>query len=111
MDHLTRLRSFFPVGTQVRCIVVSTDSTKHGHSKIKLSINPDHVNCSLSAASLCPNMVVSGYVRDVEDHGYSVSIGVKGVQGFLPDKDLEGTSCYIVYEETVLFLCSLIFML
>ena len=90
-EHVTnKLQQYFPVGTVVKCVVVSTDSSKHGHSKIRLSISPEEVNSSLTPNSICPNMVMSGYVTSTEDHGYAVSLGVKGVQGFLLKKNVTG---------------------
>ena len=86
-----KLQNYFPVGTLLKCVVVSTDSSKHGHSKIRLSINPEDVNSSITPNSICPNMLMSGYVTSTEDHGYAVSLGVKGVQGFLLKKNVTGT--------------------
>ncbi|CAB3976612.1 RRP5 homolog [Paramuricea clavata] len=88
-EHLTnKLQNYFPVGTLLKCVVVSTDSSKHGHSKIRLSINPEDVNSSITPNSICPNMLMSGYVTSTEDHGYALSVGVKGVQGFLLKKNV-----------------------
>ncbi|XP_028390902.1 protein RRP5 homolog isoform X2 [Dendronephthya gigantea] len=85
-----KLQNHFPIGTVLRCMVVSTDSSKHGHSKIRLSINPEVVNSSLTPSSIYTNMVMSGYIKSKEDHGYSVSLGVKGVTGFLSKKNAAG---------------------
>ena len=70
--------------------MLSTDSSKHGHSKIRLSVDPVDVNTSLTPNIINPNMVISGYVTSVEDHGYAVSLGIDGVHGFLPKKNLSG---------------------
>ena len=89
--HMTsRLQKYFSVGTLLKCVVVSTDSSKHGHSKVRLSINPEDVNSSLTPNSIHSNMVISGYVTSTEDHGYAMSLGVKGIQGFLPKKNVTG---------------------
>lgn len=86
----SKIQKYFPVGTLLKCVIISTDSSKHGHSKIRLSINPDEVNSSLTPSSITPNMVISGYVKSAEDHGYAMSLGVKGVQGFLMRKCVNG---------------------
>ena len=86
----SKLQNYFPVGTMLKCMVVSTDSSKHGHSKIRLSINPEDVNSSLTSSSVCPNMVISGYVTSTEDHGYAIALGIKGIQGFLLKKMVSG---------------------
>ena len=84
----SRLQNYFPVGMLLKCVVVSTDSSKHGYNKIKLSINPEDINSSLTAHSICSNMVMTGYVSSTEDHGYAICLGVKGIQGFLPKKNV-----------------------
>ena len=86
----SKLQNYFPIGTMLKCMVVSTDSSKHGHSKIRLSINPEDVNSSLTSSSVCPNMVISGYVTSTEDHGYAIALGIKGIQGFLLKKMVSG---------------------
>ena len=88
----SKLHQYFPVGTMLKCVIVSTDSSKHGHSKIRLSINPENVNSSLTSNSVCPNMVISGYITSEEDHGYSVDLGIKGMKGFLLKKMVSGRS-------------------
>lgn len=88
----SKLHNYFPVGTMLKCVVVSTDSSKHGHSKIRLSINPENVNSSLTSNSVCPNMVISGYITSEEDYGYSVALGIKGMKGFLLKKMVSGRS-------------------
>ena len=84
------LINYFPVGTILKCVVISTDSNKHGHSKIRLSINPEELNSSLTPNSIYPNMVMCSYVASIEDHGYAVDFGVKNIKGFLLKSNITG---------------------
>uniref|UniRef100_A0A2C9LK25 S1 motif domain-containing protein n=1 Tax=Biomphalaria glabrata TaxID=6526 RepID=A0A2C9LK25_BIOGL len=57
--------------------------------KIILSNNPCKLNSTLSVKSLADGMLLFGSVSSVEDHGYSVDLGIKGLKAFLPSKNAE----------------------
>ena len=77
-------------------MVLSTDPSKHGYSKIRLSVDPTDVNSSLTSSLISPNLVLPGYVTSIEDHGYAVSLGIDGNSGFISKKNASGN--YVEYS-------------
>ncbi|KAK7010129.1 protein RRP5 [Biomphalaria glabrata] len=57
--------------------------------KIILSNNPCKLNSTISVKSLADGMLLFGSVSSVEDHGYSVDLGIKGLKVFLPSNNAE----------------------
>ncbi|CAG8536862.1 6859_t:CDS:10 [Rhizophagus irregularis] len=75
---LPELSSLFKIGQWVRCKVsrIETPDDKKATSK--------HWRVHLT---LVPDEVISASVESVEDHGYILSIGLDGIDGFLHNED------------------------
>uniref|UniRef100_A0A803YNN3 Protein RRP5 homolog n=1 Tax=Meleagris gallopavo TaxID=9103 RepID=A0A803YNN3_MELGA len=84
LEDLNSLSDLYSPGMLVRCVVTSVEKSADGRRSIKLSINPKNVNKGLNASALTSGMLLSGFVRSVEDHGYLIDIGVRGTHAFLP---------------------------
>ncbi|XP_059157358.1 protein RRP5 homolog [Physella acuta] len=57
--------------------------------QIKVSCDPSKVNSELSLKTISKGQLVFGNIASVEDHGYMVDLGVKGIQAFLAKKDAD----------------------
>ncbi|RMX61399.1 hypothetical protein pdam_00018294 [Pocillopora damicornis] len=82
------LAKFFTVGSLVQCSVLETEGPKPGKKKIKLSVDPKELNSGITKLSLKQGMVLSGFVKSVEDHGYLISFGIDDTTAFLPKTSL-----------------------
>jgi rRNA biogenesis protein RRP5 len=78
-DESLELSQMFHVGQIFPCYVLSVDDKNH----VMLSINPRLVNVHLTARTLYPNMLISGCIKSIEDHGYIVDFGIPDKNGFL----------------------------
>ncbi|GFR41334.1 hypothetical protein Agub_g2019, partial [Astrephomene gubernaculifera] len=100
------LTDLFVVGQFVRCVVVEGSggqqeqqpaktgaeggsgggrSSKH----VALSLLLREVQGGLGSGALAEGQALGACVRSVEDHGYTLSFGIKGTSGFLRKKDHE----------------------
>ncbi|XP_064630324.1 protein RRP5 homolog [Lineus longissimus] len=86
------LNELFHVGDVVRCIVTAVVNRKKERDLIQLSLDPNLVNQNVQTKALSGDMVLCGCVESVEDHGYTVDIGIKGLKAFLSSK---GAATYI----------------
>lgn len=59
--------------------VVTVDKTR----KVNLTTKPEIVNVSVKQQDINKNMVLQGVIQSVEEYGYMVNVGVKGVTAFL----------------------------
>ena len=84
----------FHIGQLVRGIIVGLDqqakagasNSKSGKKNIQLSLLVSKVNAGLTSEALQRNMPLPACVVSVEDHGYTLSFGMKGITGFLSKK-------------------------
>uniref|UniRef100_A0A383V4G5 S1 motif domain-containing protein n=1 Tax=Tetradesmus obliquus TaxID=3088 RepID=A0A383V4G5_TETOB len=63
---------------RLKALAGSSSSSKGGSSSSSSGLGPE---------ALLPGQVLPAVVRSVEDRGYSLTFGIKGVTGFLPAKD------------------------
>ncbi|XP_035696385.1 protein RRP5 homolog isoform X2 [Branchiostoma floridae] len=82
-EDFPTLPKLYQAGAMVRCVIAEVVTSKSGHPRILLSLNPRDVNQGLQGTTLKPGMVLSGCVASIEDHGYTVDLGVKGLRAFL----------------------------
>ncbi|XP_062605737.1 protein RRP5 homolog [Saccostrea cucullata] len=83
------LHTLFKVGTIVPCKVLSVQNTKQSGVKIKLSLKPEDINRDLTSDGLHNGMSIFGSISSVEDRGYVVDLGIKGVKAFMKSMDAE----------------------
>lgn len=79
------------VGDLVRCVVVNLHKSR-GHAHVDVSLRPSLINTGLSTKSLVEGLGVAGTVDSVEDHGYTVDLGIAGTSGFVSFKDAASQS-------------------
>lgn len=89
------LPDLFRVGQYVRCHVLQgakeedeVPEGKQRHKLLQVSLRLKYINAGLSVQGLLKGTLVPSYVKSVEDHGYVIGFGLKGVKGFLPKKDV-----------------------
>ena len=89
------LADLFHVGQLVRAIIIGLDqqpragasNSKSGKKTIRLSLQVSQVNSALTPEAVQHNVPLSACVTSVEDHGYTLSFGIKGIAGFLSKKN------------------------
>ncbi|EGF78009.1 hypothetical protein BATDEDRAFT_13567 [Batrachochytrium dendrobatidis JAM81] len=88
---LPSLESYFQIGQSVVCKIISADQTSK-NKRIDLSLKPEAVNEGIEKTNIVSGMVLPMCVTSKEDHGYILSLGIKGVSGFLKN---EHASAYL----------------
>ncbi|KAJ8448112.1 hypothetical protein Cgig2_031836 [Carnegiea gigantea] len=85
------LSSLFRIGQLVSCVVLQVDDDKKeaGKRKVWLSLRLSllHKGYSLEAAQ--EGMVLTAYVKSIEDHGYILHFGLPSFTGFSPKRSGE----------------------
>ncbi|KAF5737374.1 protein RRP5 isoform X2 [Tripterygium wilfordii] len=76
----------FHVGQLVSCTVLQVDDDKkeNGKRKIWLSLRLSLLHKGFTLDAIQEGMVLTAYVRSVEDHGYILHFGPPSFMGFLP---------------------------
>ena len=75
-EDLPSLEDFFSVGQFLSAVVISS-----GTRPVDISIKPELLNDGIN---LDIGSVFAGAVKSIEDHGYIIDIGRKGITAFLP---------------------------
>ncbi|XVE75785.1 hypothetical protein DITRI_Ditri12bG0120500 [Diplodiscus trichospermus] len=87
------LKNIFYAGQLVSCIVLQLDDDKKetGKRKIWLSLRLSLLHKGFTLDAVQEGMVLTGYVKSIEDHGYILHFGLSSFMGFLPkDGQAEG---------------------
>eukprot|EP00731_Ephydatia_muelleri_P020460 Em0013g187a len=84
-QSVPKMEQLFQIGSLLPCYVTAVRDTK----VVSLSINPRLVNANLSASDVKADMVIPGWIKSAEDHGYIVDFGVASKDGFLLKKNAE----------------------
>ncbi|KAJ0705044.1 putative suppressor of forked, tetratricopeptide-like helical domain superfamily [Helianthus annuus] len=79
------LSAVYTVGQLVSCIVLQVDGDKKekGMHRIWLSLRLALLHSSFSLDVLQEGMVISAYLKSIEDHGYMLHFGVTSFTGFM----------------------------
>lgn len=82
------LSSIYSVGQLVSCIVLKLDNDdkkekEKGKHKIWLSLRLSLLHSNFTLDILQEGMVISAYVKSIEDHGYMLHFGVTSFTGFM----------------------------
>ncbi|CAN6577203.1 unnamed protein product [Malus baccata var. baccata] len=87
------LPSVFHTGQLVSCIVLKLDEDKKekGKRKIWLSLRLSLLYKGFTLESVQEGMVLTAYVKSIEDHGYILHFGLSSFTGFLPKKSESDT--------------------
>ncbi|XP_060194089.1 rRNA biogenesis protein RRP5 isoform X2 [Lycium barbarum] len=80
------LSSVYHVGQLVSCIVLHLDDDKKesGKRKIWLSLRLALLHKNLTLDVIQEGMILSAYVKSMEDHGYIIHFGLPSFSGFMP---------------------------
>lgn len=81
------LSSIYHVGQLVSCIVQQVDDEKKetGKRRIWLSLRLSLLHKGLTMDIIQEGMVLSAYIRSIEDHGYTLNFGFGSFTGFMPE--------------------------
>ncbi|KAJ8544824.1 hypothetical protein K7X08_017407 [Anisodus acutangulus] len=82
------LSSVYHVGQLVSCIVLHLDADKKeaGKRKIWLSLRLTLLHKNLTLDVIQEGMILSAYVKSMEDHGYIIHFGLPSFSGFMPNE-------------------------
>ena len=59
------------------CLVMQGGEGKAKKKRISLSLHVGRINSGLSASALSPGLALPAAVKSVEDHGYTLTFGIK----------------------------------
>ncbi|KAJ3741064.1 hypothetical protein EV360DRAFT_12670, partial [Lentinula raphanica] len=76
-----------PGTTDVTGLGKSRDETLRASRRVELSLNPEQVNDGVQKSDLKAGYTLSVSVKNIEDHGYLLDIGIPDASGFLAFKD------------------------
>lgn len=81
------LSSMYYVGQLVACVVLRLDDDKKekGKPKIWLSLRLSLLHKGLNLDVIQEGMVLTAYVKSIEDHGYILNFGLRSFSGFMPN--------------------------
>lgn len=84
------LPTIFHIGQLVSCIVLQLDDDKKesGKRKIWLSLRLSLLHKGFTLETVQEGMVLTAYVKSIEDHGYILHFGLPSFTGFLPKNSL-----------------------
>ncbi|KAG7397469.1 hypothetical protein PHYBOEH_000689 [Phytophthora boehmeriae] len=86
-EQLPALSAIFHVGQFVPCVVLATGKADK-HKQIHLSLRTSLLHAELSPSTLAKGTALHATVSSVEDHGAIVNLGIRGVNAFVPRKEL-----------------------
>ncbi|KAL9228093.1 hypothetical protein vseg_003707 [Gypsophila vaccaria] len=88
------LSSLFHVGQLVSCIVLQLEDDKKesGRRKVWLSLRLALLHKGYTLDAVQEGMVMSAYVKSIEDHGYILDFGTPSFAGFMQKKSGEDAS-------------------
>ncbi|XP_071503484.1 LOW QUALITY PROTEIN: protein RRP5 homolog [Diadema antillarum] len=86
-ESLPSIGALYSIGDLVQCKIKSLSSSKNGHRRIQASLDYTEINADLNSSSVKAGMVINGCVTSIEDHGYTVDLGVRGTKAFLSKQD------------------------
>lgn len=82
------LSTIYNIGQLVPCIVLKLDDDKKdkGKQKLWLSLRLSLLYKSLTLDAIQDGMVLSAYVKSIEDHGYMLHFGLPSFTGFMSEE-------------------------
>ncbi|KAG8742229.1 rRNA biogenesis protein rrp5 [Ceratobasidium sp. 414] len=101
-DDIPSLTQLFSPGQYVACTVKQVrppsgsidfgarpqDESEKAAKKVELSIRPGDVNAGVGAGDIRVGFNISGAIKSIEDHGYTVDFGLADISGFVPSKNI-----------------------
>ncbi|PAA71172.1 hypothetical protein BOX15_Mlig001251g9, partial [Macrostomum lignano] len=89
------LTGMFSIGQYLPCLIAKSSDADASQSsgtglaknKLELSANPRDVNKCVPMHQLNSRMLLYGAIDSIEDHGFTIDLGVPGLVGFLPNSE------------------------
>ncbi|KAG8721817.1 rRNA biogenesis protein rrp5 [Ceratobasidium sp. 394] len=86
-DNIPLLTQLFSLGQYVSCVVKQVCPPKRERKSVELSVRPGDINVGVGIADIRVGFNISGAIKSVEDHGYTVDFGLADISGFIPSKN------------------------
>lgn len=87
INNLPSLSKLLYVGEILQFVVLTRKKIKKKKIKIELTLREDIVNQHLAMEDLQKGQMIQCSIKNIEDYGYIVNIGIHGTQGFLEEKN------------------------
>ncbi|XP_070539661.1 protein RRP5 homolog [Ptychodera flava] len=82
-NEVASLHDIFQEGQYVRCAVKEVSVRANKFKRVRLSLDPKIINDTYAPSFMKYGLVLPGVISSVEDHGYVVDLGIRGVRAFL----------------------------
>ncbi|XP_036342806.1 protein RRP5 homolog [Rhagoletis pomonella] len=83
-NNFKPLTELYHIGQPVYGRVQEIKQNEYGRMQILLSLRPSEVHSELSHMNIKKGFVFNGAVEEVQEHGYIIETGIKGLRTFVP---------------------------
>ncbi|XP_011188272.1 protein RRP5 homolog [Zeugodacus cucurbitae] len=83
-NNFKPLSELYHIGQIVYGRVQEVKQNEHGRMQILMSLRPNEVHSELSHTNVKKGFVFNGAIEEVQEHGYIIETGIKGLRTFLP---------------------------
>ncbi|XP_030753555.1 protein RRP5 homolog [Sitophilus oryzae] len=90
------LNKMFSIGEYLPVKIIHIEPSEKGGAHLKGTINPREIYFEYNHTSFKKEMLVWCSISSQADHGYEISMGVKNTRAFLPSKNIDDNSKYLI---------------
>uniref|UniRef100_A0A0A1XMQ7 Protein RRP5 homolog n=1 Tax=Zeugodacus cucurbitae TaxID=28588 RepID=A0A0A1XMQ7_ZEUCU len=83
-NNFKPLSELYHIGQIVYGRIQEVKQNEHGRMQILMSLRPNEVHSELSHTNVKKGFVFNGAIEEVQEHGYIIETGIKGLRTFLP---------------------------
>jgi len=87
INNFPVLSKLLYIGQILQLVILSGKRTEKKKLKIELTVREDIVNQYLGVTNLQRGQMIQCSIKDIEDYGYLVNIGIHGIQGFIKEEN------------------------
>ncbi|RUS80904.1 hypothetical protein EGW08_011340 [Elysia chlorotica] len=89
LEEVSPVEHLFKPGILIPVQIKEIGESKNKKRFIKVSSVPSDVNSGVPVKAINNGQLLFGSISSIEDHGYRVDLGIKGIQAFLATKDAQ----------------------
>uniref|UniRef100_A0A0K8VMJ0 Protein RRP5 n=1 Tax=Bactrocera latifrons TaxID=174628 RepID=A0A0K8VMJ0_BACLA len=83
-NNFKSLTDLYHLGQIVYGRIQEVKQNEHGRMQILMSLRPNEVHSELSHTNVKKGFVFNGAIEEVQEHGYIIETGIKGLRTFVP---------------------------